>query len=141
MILRAKNNKDIKQNRGIDAEKEILKEGEGFHSITPCVLVQVDYKGDYERFALTPAEFEERYRKVRQDMPKPTESDTEYTFRPLVHIWYMLTTVGSVEWCNFFTDMTWGLTQSDIDEGNVAFVKEEDFGELKSIWVEFDNGL
>ena len=114
---------------------------EFFHLITPCVLVQVDYKGDYERFALTPEEFEERYRKVRPDMPEPAEDDTTYTSRPLVHIWYMMTEVGSAEWCNFFTDMSWGLPKSDIDDGNVAFIKDEEFGELKSVWKEFDKGV
>lgn len=114
---------------------------EFFHLVTPCVLIEIDYKGCYERFALTPEEFKRLYKDVRPDIPCETEDGNTYTFRPLVHMWYMLTDIGSAEWCNFFTDMSWGLPQSDIDDDNLSFVAEEKFGELLEIWKEFNKGI
>ena len=106
-----------------------------------CILVETDAKGYYCRFALTLNEFNERYRRSRPDIPDAVEVGDTYTLRPMVHMWYMLTGVGSTEWCNFFTDMTWGLPQSDIDAGNIACVSEEEFGELLDAYREFDKGL
>ncbi len=106
-----------------------------------CVLIEIDSKGSYYRFALTPKEFEERYRQPRPDIPNAIEVGDTYTLRPMVHMWYMLTGVGSTEWCNFFTDMTWGLPQSDIDTSNIAYVAEAEFGELLDAYREFDKGL
>lgn len=114
---------------------------EFFHLVTPCVLVEIDHKGSYGRFALTPNEFEERYRKAHPSMPKAHADGTTYTLRPLVHIWYEYTDVGSTDWCNFFTDMEYGLPQTDIDEGNAASVLKDEFGELRSTWEEFDKAL
>ena len=106
-----------------------------------CILIEIDNKGYYHRFALTPMEFESRYRRPRPDIPPAIEVGDTYTLSPLVHMWYMLTGVGSEDWCNFFTDMTWGLAQSDIDNDNIAKVAPEEFGALKDAWAEFDKGL
>lgn len=106
-----------------------------------CVLIEIDNKGNYFRFALTPNEFNQQYRRPRPDIPEAIEAGDTYTLRPMVHMWYMLTGVGSTEWCNFFTDLTWGLPQSDIDDGNIAYVAEEDFGELLAAYREFAKGL
>ena len=117
-------------------------ENEYFGKIdSDCILVEIDAKGYYYRFALTLNEFQTKYKKSRPDIPGAVEHGYTYTLRPMVHMWYMLTKVGSTEWCNFFTDMTWGLPQSDIEAGNIACVAEEEFGELLDAYREFDKGL
>ena len=108
---------------------------------TDCILIEIDNKGSYYRYALTTAEFDERFRIPRPDIPVAVETGDSYTLRPMVHMWYMLTGVGSADWINFFADMTWGLPQADIDAENIAYVSEEDFGVLRDAWAEFNEGL
>ena len=86
-----------------------------------AILVERDYKGIYERFALTPAEFKEEYPEVDIDI---IEQDS-YTEAPLVHIWYRPCIVGSEMWKLFFTDMTWELPTIDIECGNIAYVRKD----------------
>ena len=86
-----------------------------------AILVERDYKGIYERFALTPEEFKEEYPEVDIDI---IEQDS-YTEAPLVHIWYRPCIVGSEMWNLFFTDMTWELPSVDIEFNNLAYVRED----------------
>lgn len=89
-----------------------------------AILVERDYKGEYERFALTPEEFEKEFPDtVKHFGPiKEANSDTLY---PLVHIWFCPTVVGSEEWNDFFTDMELGLPESDIESGNLAYIRKD----------------
>lgn len=89
-------------------------------------LVERDYKGIFERFALTREQFIEEFEF------EPSECDTE-TLRPLVHIWYCETVVGSGMWNIFFTDMSYGLSDSDLESNNMASVRLDLMpdGELK----------
>ena len=86
-----------------------------------AILVERDYKGIYERFALTHEEFKEEYPEVAIDT---IESDS-YTEAPLVHIWYRPCVVGDEMWNLFFNDMTWELPTIDIECGNFAYVRED----------------
>ena len=95
-----------------------------------AVLVELDYKGDYSRFALTPDEFKERFIEMRPEIPEPIIGGDTFTLRPLVHIWYCLTEVGDSLWNVFFTDMTWGLPETDIRYNNRAYI---DFGEFVTL--------
>ena len=83
-----------------------------------AVIIEQDYKGCYERFALTPAEFKSEY----LNMPPPCEKGDSQTLKPMVHIWFKLVEIHSVEWNVFFTDMTYGLPESDIDANNHAYI-------------------
>lgn len=84
-----------------------------------AVLMERDYKGCIERFALTPLEFEKEYASARPDMPKPQDGGCAWCIRPMVYLWYALTDIGSQMWNTFFTDMTWGQTEGDIESGNL----------------------
>lgn len=102
-----------------------------------AILVEMDYKGYYERFALTSEEFEKEFPEtferfgpfegVVNSLRKGGElSSFEYsdsdTLRPMVHIWFCPTNIGSDLWETFFTDMEWGLPESDIESGNLAYI-------------------
>ena len=83
-----------------------------------AVLVELDYKAEYIRYALTPETFADEF----PDSPAPTTAGDTDTLRPLVHVWYMLTSVGSSAWNTFFTDMYDGLPEGDIINENPAWV-------------------
>ena len=109
-------------------------------------IVERDYKGEYERFALTHEEFEREFpstykqfgpfNKVVNTLQNDGAlssfdcSDSD-TLKPMVHIWFCSTTIDSEVWTTFFEDMAWGLPQSDIDSGNLATIRLDLFGELK----------
>ena len=90
----------------------------------PAILVERDYKGTYERFALTPEEFRKEFPEVFENTTNGeiTETDT-FTLSPLVHIWFSPTVVNSRMWKKFFTSMTWGLPSIDVECGNLAYVR------------------
>ena len=94
------------------------------------ILVELDYKGSYSRFALTEDEFKDRYPETWKRFGPIREVNSD-TISPLVHIWFAPCTVGNMHWDKFFSDMTWGLPQSDVDNGNAAYVDMEQFGSLK----------
>lgn len=110
-----------------------------------AVLVEMDYKGYYERFALTPEEFQKEFpdtyknfgpfEGVVNTLGKGGElSSFEYsdsdTLRPMVHIWFCPTNIGSDLWETFFTDMELGLPESDIEAGNLAYI---DYNQMQSL--------
>ena len=97
-----------------------------------AVIIEIDYKGSYERFALTPDEFSEVFKKyILKGMSVPAHEGSTFTLRPLVHAWYMLTEVGSVNWNEFFTEMACGLPESDAHSGNYAYISLDDTLSLK----------
>ena len=99
-----------------------------------AVLIEQDYKGYYGRYALTPEEFAKEFKeRLDEDMPEPCEEADTYTLRPMVHIWYMLTEVHSEYWETFFTDMEWGLPESDIENDNLATVDDYRCESLKPL--------
>lgn len=105
-----------------------------------AVIIERNYKGSHERYALTVDEFKERYGYYLQEgMAMPKDGDFEaYTLAPMVHIGYTLTTVGSSLWNTFFSDMSYGLTEGDIEEGNLAYVRESFFMSLKKYIKSFE---
>lgn len=97
-----------------------------------AILVERDYKGEYERFALTPDEFRKTY--LQDDSEKnglQEDNSGTFTIQPLVHIWYQKTQIGSDLWNQFFSDMSWGLPESDIVNGNLASIREDFMESLK----------
>lgn len=91
-----------------------------------AVIVERDYKGEYERYALSPEEFQREFGpRLEEDMPPADAEAQTYTLRPMVHVWYRLTSVNSKEWAAFFTNMTSGLPESDIAAGNIAYIRED----------------
>lgn len=94
------------------------------------ILVELDNKGYYERFALTPEEFQKEFPKAYENFA-PIEESNSITIRPLVHIWFEPCKVGDEKWNTFFTDMKEGLPESDIDSGNLAYIREDLFKSLK----------
>lgn len=105
----------------------------------PAIIVERDYKGIYERFALTPEEFIKEYPEVLEgENPESVKNylfmkdSDSFTIQPLVHIWYKPTYVGDSDWNTFFTDMADGLSESDIEEGNLAYIREDLWQSLKT---------
>lgn len=96
-----------------------------------AILIERDYKGEYERFALTPDEFLNFFKGHLTDMPEPDQEGNTYTLAPLVHVWYRTAEVGDSAWTRFFTDMEDGLPQSDIDSGNIAYIRDDFMQSLK----------
>ena len=97
-----------------------------------AIIIEIDYKGSYERFALTSDEFSEVFKNyILEGMSKPAREGSTFTLRPLVHAWYMLTEVGSLTWNEFFTEMACGLPESDVRSGNIARVSLDDTLSLK----------
>lgn len=97
-----------------------------------AILVERDYKGEFERFALTPEEFEQEFGScLAEGMLYPDNDGNTYTLRPLVHVWYCATTVGSEMWDTFFTDMEWGMAYGDIESGNLAYIRDDFMDSLK----------
>lgn len=95
-----------------------------------AILVELDYKRSYQRFALTPEEFKERYPETYEAFGPITESNGD-TLKPMVDIWFEPCVVNDDKWTTFFSDMEVGLPQSDIDSGNLAQIRLDEFGELK----------
>ena len=92
----------------------------------PAILIERDYKGSYERFALTPEEFKKEYGEALEgnattDLTVPNSN----TIAPLVHVWYQQCMVGDRTWSKFFTDMTWELPTIDTDAGNIAGIRRD----------------
>lgn len=127
-----------------DLEELLLKQYDKI-----AILVELDYKASYIRYALTFQEFFDRFKsRLLEDMPCPEIASNAYTIRPLVHVWYKITTIGSPEWDEFFTDMSSGLPDSDINDGNLAYIEYdymdklvtdvnntvEKYGKEKLIW-------
>lgn len=111
-------------------EEKVAKE-EQHDGVTTAFLVELDYKGQYMRFALTPEEFEKKYPEVVADCAWPaTEADT-YTLTPLVHIWFKPCQINDEEWKAFFTNMEWGLSEMDIDAHNLPWIDLTRFGQLR----------
>lgn len=103
-----------------------------------AILVELDYKGNYERFALTEAEFKRFYPNTYQTLGCEEGFDT---LKPFVHIWFKKTRVGSENWVNFFTDMSWGLSESDIKNGNLAYIDPENALTFRNILLQYDRVL
>lgn len=95
-----------------------------------AILVERDYKGEYERFALTPEEFAAEFPETYKDFGPIDESNTD-TLKPFVHIWFEPCVVGDAAWQQHFSDMEWGLPASDVEAGNVASVREDMMQSLK----------
>jgi len=95
-----------------------------------AILVERDYKGVYERFALTPEEFSSQFPDLSKKSLPAVEAKT-YTISPLVHIWFEPCVVGDAAWQRHFTDMKWGIPDSDITAGNLAYIREDMCGELQ----------
>lgn len=97
----------------------------------PVVIVELDCKSSYNRYALTLQEFYGEFEtRLKEGMPAPSEQAASYTLRPMVHVWYKLVEIGNPQWEKFFTDMEDGLPESDIVEGNLACI---DYENLKSL--------
>lgn len=94
-----------------------------------AILVERNYKGELERFALTPDEFKKEFPEVA-NLSWPIEEADSHTLRPLVHIWYSPCKVGDELWNSFFTDMQWGLSEGDLKNGFEAYIREDFMGEL-----------
>ena len=97
----------------------------------PAILVERDYKGEYERFALTPDEFKAQFPETYETFGI-AEANSD-TLKPLVHIWFAPCEVGDQTWNKFFTDMESGLPDSDVESGNVATIREDFFGALSPL--------
>lgn len=95
----------------------------------PAILVERDYEGKYERFALTPDEFKVQFPETFRPINQPNSD----TISPLVHIWFAPCEVGDDTWNEFFTDMKVGLPNSDIESGNLATIREDLFGVLSPL--------
>lgn len=97
-----------------------------------AIIIEMNDKGYYKRYALTPEEFEAEFEnRLDDDMPEPSEFEAEgYTLRVGVHMWYRQVTVRDKLWDVFFTDMEWGLPPCDIEDGNLAYIDYNSFGSL-----------
>lgn len=107
---------------------EVQKTGKEL--LPEAILVERDYKGTYERYALTPEEFKNEYPDTYEKLFITGESNTD-TIGPMVHIYFEPCVVGDDAWNTFFTDMTWGLPESDIASGNHAYIREDFMQSLK----------
>lgn len=94
-----------------------------------AILVERDYKGVYERFALTPEEFEKTFPDTYKHFGPINESNSD-TLKPMVHIWFSPVVVGDSQWNDFFIDMEEGLPDSDIEAGNLAYIRDDLFQSL-----------
>lgn len=94
----------------------------------PAVLVEVDYKGYYLRFALTPEEFKKEFPETVEHLG--LEKANSDTIKPLVHIWFEPCVVGDDAWKKHFHDMTYGLPDSDIEKGNYAYIDRKQMQSL-----------
>lgn len=103
-----------------------------------AILVELDYKGNYERFALTKKEFKKYYPDTYKTLGCDEGSDT---LRPSVHIYFKKTQIESEDWINFFTDMTWGVPESDIENGNLAYINPERALTFRNILLQYAKKL
>jgi len=107
--------------------------------VIDAILVERNYKGQYERFALTPEEFKKEFPETVAKGNWPVkEADTD-TIAPMVHIWFEPCWVGDEEWNDFFTDMALGLPESDIEAGNFAYIREDLFQSLREYLPKMEN--
>lgn len=90
-------------------------------------LCEIDYKGQYIRFALTEEEFVEEF-----EIYPSKRTPTIETLQPLVHLWAAHADSGDVSAQRFFTDMAWGLSESDIENKNYAYVDLDRCKSLRS---------
>ena len=111
-------------------EEKAAKE-EQSNGVTSAVLVELDYKGQYMRFALTPEEFEKKYPEVVADCDWPAAEADTYTISPLVHIWFKPCQINDEAWKTFFTNMEWGLSEMDLDARNLPWIDLTRFGQLR----------
>ncbi len=95
-----------------------------------AILVERDYKGEYERFALTQKEFRQKFPDTYERFGPVVHADSD-TLQPMVHIWFQPCTINDDEWVSFFSNMEKGLPLSDIENGNLATIRLDLFGELK----------
>ena len=96
-----------------------------------AILIEMDYKGSYGRYALTPEEFRAEFaEELSGGMAEPGEEES-FTLSPMVHMWYKEAEIGGELWENFFTDMEEGLPESDIENGNLAYISMDDMKSLK----------
>jgi len=106
----------------------------------PAVLIEVDRKGYLQRYALTPKEFRETFaERLGTDMPTSQDKWQIYELRPMVQLWYCNATVGDELWNTFFTDMEYGLSEGDIESGNLATVEHSEM-KLLSPYVPVKTG-
>lgn len=101
------------------------------------VLVEMNYKGYYERFALTVEEFKERFPETVKVFGEPTAVANSDTIKPLVHIWYKLDEISGSFWDSFFTRMDLGLPDSDVESGNLAYIDLDECESLRPLVQEF----
>lgn len=104
-----------------------------FHEETylDIVIVERDYKGFFERYALTLDEFHKEFAsELSEGMPVPGFQGESYTLQSLVHMWYQTTMLGSDLWAKFFSDMSYGLSESDIESDNLAYIRDDLFQSL-----------
>lgn len=90
------------------------------------VIVELNNKGYLSRFALNRENFKKEYPKASE----PAEEWKDYQNRPMVYINYRMVRIGDAIWNTFFTDLFWGLSESDIESGNLAVLDEELMTEL-----------
>lgn len=84
-----------------------------------AVICEINSNGYYSRFALTTNEFMNEYEEYLLRANYPREEWSSFYFnRPDVSIDYMLVDMPSKDWERFFTDMYWGLPESDQPEFN-----------------------
>ena len=82
-------------------------------------LVELDDHGSYSRFALTEKDFKNEFPDT--DIERVREGDTD-TLKPLTHIWAAEVEIKSEEWNSFFTDMSYNLPDSDVENDNLASI-------------------
>lgn len=121
---------DLAMRTRLDGEWEKERDQHDPGAYPKAILVERDYKGEYERFALTPEEFQKEFPETYRKFGPITKADSD-TLRPLVHIWFQPCTVNDHNWEKFFTDMQDGLYESDIDQGVRAYIRWDLFGELR----------
>lgn len=93
-----------------------------------AILIEINYKGSIERFALDQKEILTDYPRIIEEAGHwPILMPGSYTSTPMVHVYYKPCAVGSEEWNKFFTDMTYGLGKAS----NKAYVRKDLF---KSLW-------
>lgn len=107
----------------------------------PAVLIEINKKGYFQRYALTPEEFRETFgERLEKGMPKSHTEWQTYELRPMVHMWYRDAAVGDGLWNTFFSDMEYGLSEGDIKSGNLAYIEHSEMKSLSPyVPVEIDN--
>ena len=103
----------------LGAAKALEDIAKGLESKNKVFIVELDDSGNYERFALTESDFKLEYPDT--DIDRMRDGDTD-TLKPFTHIWAKEVTIGDDDWKAHFTDMEQGLPDSDIENGNLAYV-------------------